>query len=360
MNRGEFITLLENPSATDPATIRELDELIGIFPYFQGAYMLLLKVLKENADIRFEKRLKQNAIYVADRELLYHYLMDKPTLTVGATVNHEVAVKEEPIAEAAIVAEAGTGTEAGTEHIASAGNTNEPLFLTGEIESIEIDGIKGGDDDDGLLVIDDYPEQTSTEGNIELQGTNESARPEEINVTRDNSKSTEFTINSELSGISENVETIESSRNRELTVTPENIESAESAKNSENDEADEAEKEEDFNGKPISTEKDEAAKEQKNETEPNADDLIDRFIAANPRISPIRAALEEQDHSDISQKYTESTEGLVSETLAKIYIKQKYYYRAIDIYEKLSLNYPEKNSYFASRIQMIKDLINQK
>ena len=53
--------MLENPEGGNPTTIRDLDELIGIFPYFHGAHMLLLKVLKENADIRFEKRLKQGA-----------------------------------------------------------------------------------------------------------------------------------------------------------------------------------------------------------------------------------------------------------------------------------------------------------
>ena len=137
MNRGEFITLLENPTGIDPATIRELDELIGIFPYFQGAYMLLLKVLKENTDIRFEKRLKQNAIYVADRERLYHYLMDKPKPAFEAASVHEAAT---------------TGQGAAEQSVPGAGETavtTEPLLLAGDIESIEIDGVRGDDDDDG-------------------------------------------------------------------------------------------------------------------------------------------------------------------------------------------------------------------
>ncbi len=263
MNRGEFITLLEDPSGTDPATIMELDELIGIFPYFQGAYMLLLKVLKENTDIRFEKRLKQNAIYVADRALLYRYLMDKPKESIrsGETNGNGDYVEET---------------------VVGAGNTDEPLLLAGEIESIGIDGIRGEEGDDGLLVLDDNPEEKRADQTPGIRGTGETAR---------------------TSG------TIE---------TPGKLGDVE---------------------------------------------LIDRFIAANPRISPLKAALEEQELADISRPYTENTEnteGLVSETLAKIYIKQKYYYRAIDIYEKLSLNYPEKNLYFASQIQMIKDLINQK
>ena len=43
-----------------------------------------------------------------------------------------------------------------------------------------------------------------------------------------------------------------------------------------------------------------------------------------------------------------------TETLAKIFIDQEYYDQAIDVYEKLSLLYPEKSVYFASLINELK------
>ena len=87
-------------------------------------------------------------------------------------------------------------------------------------------------------------------------------------------------------------------------------------------------------------------------------DLIDKFIIANPRIEPIREK-SDQPSEEISQAFIEEEGGFVTETLAKIYISQEYYSKAIDIYEKLSLKFPEKSSYFASQIEKVKEYIKK-
>ena len=51
--------------------------------------------------------------------------------------------------------------------------------------------------------------------------------------------------------------------------------------------------------------------------------------------------------------------GFCTETLAEIYAEQGYYDRARDIYSKLLLAYPEKNTYFAALIEKL-DVVNQK
>ena len=55
------------------------------------------------------------------------------------------------------------------------------------------------------------------------------------------------------------------------------------------------------------------------------------------------------------------TEGVddscFTETLAKIYIKQHRYEKALEIIKKLSLNYPKKNAYFADQIRFLEKLI---
>ena len=87
-------------------------------------------------------------------------------------------------------------------------------------------------------------------------------------------------------------------------------------------------------------------------------DLIEKFIIANPRIEPVREKAE-IPLTDMSKPFVEEKEVFLTETLARIYIKQGYYSKALDIYEKLSLKYPEKSSYFASQILEVKELIKK-
>ncbi|MCU0458975.1 MAG: hypothetical protein MUE37_07770 [Bacteroidales bacterium] len=85
-------------------------------------------------------------------------------------------------------------------------------------------------------------------------------------------------------------------------------------------------------------------------------DLIDRFIRTSPTIERMVPG-EVHPVKDLSEASTEEKGKFITETLAKIYINQGYYTKAINIYEKLSLQYPEKSAYFASRIEKINELI---
>ena len=54
---------------------------------------------------------------------------------------------------------------------------------------------------------------------------------------------------------------------------------------------------------------------------------------------------------------TLSEEGYLTETLAKIYIKQGQYERAIEIIKRLYLNIQKKNVYFADQLRFLEKLI---
>ncbi|NHN26521.1 hypothetical protein FIA58_012615 [Flavobacterium jejuense] len=82
-------------------------------------------------------------------------------------------------------------------------------------------------------------------------------------------------------------------------------------------------------------------------------DIIDRFIELNPKISPVKEATPAP--INISKSSEEPTH-LMTETLAKIYLEQKKYQKAIQAYDILILKYPEKSSFFANRIKDIKNL----
>ena len=87
-------------------------------------------------------------------------------------------------------------------------------------------------------------------------------------------------------------------------------------------------------------------------------DLLEQFLATkrNRPLKPrefykaeVKAEESEVDNMDV-----------VSETLLELYVKQHYYSKAIDGYQKLSLLNPPKSAYFAARIKEIQQLEKDK
>lgn len=96
-------------------------------------------------------------------------------------------------------------------------------------------------------------------------------------------------------------------------------------------------------------------------------ELIDNFLrdeeerGSSGRLA--RAADEEPDTASSALKAPEDThlksldDSYFTETLARIYVKQKRYEKALQIIKNLSLKYPEKNVYFADQIRFLEKLI---
>jgi len=93
-------------------------------------------------------------------------------------------------------------------------------------------------------------------------------------------------------------------------------------------------------------------------------DIIDKFLEEDA-ISPLKIKIEKSGkHEDDLSRLPEPPDepvvsvGFFSETLAKIYIKQKKYTKALEIINKLNLLYPKKSRYFADQIRFLEILIN--
>jgi hypothetical protein len=83
------------------------------------------------------------------------------------------------------------------------------------------------------------------------------------------------------------------------------------------------------------------------------DHLIDKFskdvpkIQADPKLHDMTA--------NYGKASLEEDAEIVTETLANIYVNQGYYGKAVKMYKKLALIFPEKSSYFAARILQVKN-----
>ena len=82
-------------------------------------------------------------------------------------------------------------------------------------------------------------------------------------------------------------------------------------------------------------------------------DRIDKFLNEKPKITPSRTT---DLNLDIAKQSVAENDAIMTETLAKIYISQKKYKRAIKAYRILSLKYPEKSVFFANQIEAIKKI----
>lgn len=347
MNRNDFLEILEHRIPEDNSMLGELSELINIFPYFQSAHMLLLKGLTRNEDVRFSNQLRNSAVFIADREVLYNYL-------------------REPVKEISVATQAEPALA--TQKETDISDNQQPAVV--REASVEIPALQD-------LTEPEYAEPVQT-GNI-MPVNQESA--EAVNISIEQEIATEQTViesarNSEeiIAGLEKDVpasedETVE--EDTEDEALPDIIAQEDdreevndsiemSVTGDVDDELLELEPEnysDTYNINVPLRDNDARFTEIKDAGILSQADLIDRFIIANPRIEPIRDKKDIPTEDRSAPLYDES--GFVTETLAKIYVSQGYYSRAIDIFERLTLKFPEKSSYFAAQIEKVKEYLKK-
>ena len=310
MNRNDFLNMIEDTVPVSRQMIGEVYELIDIFPYFQSAHLLLLKGLYSNADVKFENQLRNSAIHVGDREVLYWLLKTKNTSDTD-----KIDIKQDSDLKKEIVSDTHQTV------IESAKNSE---YLIDEIEKdfdetkfIEKQDAHGQNPDHSTMIATE-PDNIESEGVIFLPDEDISPSDDKVFFM---DPGFAFPERSDLLELDLDEDSISLLAEEEISLEDQD-------------------------------------QLQKNSKKLLESELIDKFIFANPRIEPQKDKSYVPD-DDISKPYVEEAGGLVTETLAKIYINQGYYSRAMDIYEKLSLKFPEKSSYFAAQIEKVKEYIKK-
>ena len=86
-------------------------------------------------------------------------------------------------------------------------------------------------------------------------------------------------------------------------------------------------------------------------------DYIDDFLIKNEGRFDLEDLPEEETPHNIPETKNDTGTGVLTEAMARIYIKQGKYDKAIEIIRRISLKYPKKNRYFADQIRFLEKLI---
>ncbi len=307
MNPVQYEYLLNNPSAINDAQGAFLDKITHEFPYFQSARAIRLKNLYVQDSFHYNQYLRKTAAYTTDRSVLFEFITSENFESFQKPFSDEKEAKIQEI----IVNDA--------ENIGSENNQKPEQNKLNDFEALEI-AIPYQSEKLEKSIRDLISETT-----IEAFSEVEFIRKDEI-VTPENSL------------IEDKLEI-----GKPLTFSPQEKHSFQEWLQLASFKP--IIREEIAANTIIETNEIDEVKQKKN-------DLIDRFIATNPKISSVKTYVS----SSQSNLETDDNSSIMTETLAKVYMEQKKYQKAIQAYEILILKYPKKISFFADRISDIKIL----
>jgi tetratricopeptide (TPR) repeat protein len=393
VNQEKLIHIAQFPHEINAADARELEELTRKFPYFSLPYTLLGHYYALHKDYRMEENLHQAALRTFNRSWLHAYIHQTPAvqeetesvpseqiLEVAAVESEETAALEHVPQEVEIAAPSEQVLVPEVEALAVEEEAilpaqeiaTEETAIAVEAEPLEEHSPATDALEDALYLL--MPEFTSriiepaTSEDMELEVFEEI---QEFEVSRE--PKTESAVLFEEKASADNWSDLPDlmlvpvqEKAAEDEVAPIKVAAAApilytaGGYNIEDyfpaDAPDTAAPTDFFSWLSKPTFHEEAAQEQVAVLpEENADtkmDLIDRFIKAKPSIRKPAATFFNPMES--AKRSETLPDGIVTETLACVYLKQENFAGAIRIYEKLMLKFPEKSTYFAGLIDNIK------
>lgn len=411
MNAQQFLEWMRNPGKTAREDGAQLDALLDSFPYFQSGHLLYIKNLHNQGSFLYNNQLKTAAAYVVNRKVLYELITKKDSaveqparLKLVEQVNRAEVVEPPEISIPPKFPskrfvnnpdewEAGMLRQLQLLHHWSTGPKPEPVIEkqeklpvvkddvveTKEVQptiSSEREHIGAKDEINTLLYVlvepgepEDLNEELQEEsGQFALseessEDTKWEITPSEVVVPLPIEKSEVFqgadsvqqeilveAIHSTFSlEVSDHIPSLSelSVLNAEVPVVTPSVETTVSTSVEETV----------VSGLELSfsqwlQEVNKTVPAELPKTSLTGDKLIEQFIKEEPRIKVKKSGF--FNPVNMAKKSVQESDEFVTETLARIYAKQGSYHKAIRAYQKLSLKFPEKTTYFAALIEDLK------
>lgn len=296
MNISDFSNLLRKPEHISQEDVEALQKVIETFPYFQSARAVYLKALKQQGSYKYNGALKQTAAYTTDRSILFEFI------TSEEFKQHKVAKK--------------IATHIENEQLYPIEVIAEEVIVRDDKTAFDFNQVNADAVMDPELF---QPKKAPTQNKEDLTLTKQAENTNDPKQTLDIGKPLDFN-SSETHSFMEWLQ---------LSSTPKTI-------------VREKEKQGSLGKKIQQTPIEHKLK------------LIDRFIENNPKIPP--AGNTAQNKGNLAKSVVLKKNELMTETLARVYLEQKKYKKAIQAYKILSLKYPEKSGFFADQIKAVKKL----
>lgn len=307
MDTETYTYLLAHPQHVGREHLSQLASVIDTYPYLQSARALQLKILKKHESFRYNDALRKTAAYTADRDVLFEFI------TSERFTQNEIAQRiqqhDASVNEIEVVAEdvsQQTAREIDRQ-------LKEEMKKADAILNPELFQRKAG-------LVASMAKTASEEGTSGKNPVSEEKPP---------TRSTEEALGIDEPLAFQKNDTHSFSEWLKITRAKPIDRSAGETSESENAADDEA-------------------KQRKFE-------LIERFIQEKPKIQPQEPIGQRED---LAKPFLHTPEALMTETLAKVYLQQKNYKKAIQAYKILILKNPEKSGFFADQIRAIEKIIN--
>lgn len=352
MNLDILAKRIENPSTCQASELEELRLLAEKYPYTQLFSILYLKALSNQRDIRFEETLQAHAFRITDRKKLYQLIHEQADTKVeveSIETNEDLSINEisdlneneefKPVSvpiedEIVKIVEVELETEATLNE-----QDNQPIEEEEEISQ-----------SDSIEIENESVEKTWVEDVVDLDILSEIANTAYVENLAINLPET----TSEKADQKEVEKPISLIENKENHINiKENHSFTDWLKLGSNKAENLSHSNKQTEEKPVEKENEAIARP---EAKTNPNELIDKFIREEPRISKPK-----KEFYSPTKKAKESLaeEGMIfTETLANIFVLQGNFPKAISAYEQLMLTIPEKKIYFAARIEELKAKLN--